>query len=260
LTENPIVIDNDHDGGDLMDRSNHTSHQMAVNDLGSEDKNIDGDIGAVIHMGEGVAGSGLDDAATPQGDDRFAIATSASFSPEIPETDSVVTSDDEGQVNPSVQGDPSLSPSVKSRSTSGPGRADGCGSDWVFDVFADDGEAEGGGPSPSKQVRSSSPSLKAVENRSLPTFALVAEGVQVAGSAHGDRPPGFDQEYEVQQIVGESGSEYEVTAVTKIWLPKASVDSKLVRKYRAQRAATRVPTRRSSRLQNRSRAQQSCGW
>jgi hypothetical protein len=72
------------------------------------------------------------------------------------------------------------------------------------------------------------------------------------GSAHDDRPPRGDQEHEVHQIVGESGLEYEVTALTKIWLPKASVDSKLVRKYRAeQRAATRVLTRRSSRLQNK---------
>jgi hypothetical protein len=65
-------------------------------------------------------------------------------------------------------------------------------------------------------------------------------------------PPRGDYEYEVHQIVGESGSEYEVTPLTKMWLPKASVDPKLVRKYRVeQRAATRVRTRRSSQLQNR---------
>jgi hypothetical protein len=78
------------------------------------------------------------------------------------------------------------------------------------------------------------------------------KGVPVSGSAHGGRPPQGDQEYEVHQVVGESGSEYEVTAFTKIWLPKASVEPKLVRKYRAeQRAATWVRTRWTFRLQNK---------
>jgi hypothetical protein len=97
--------------------------------------------------------------------------------------------------------------------------------------------------------------LKAADNRSWPAAAVAVEGVQVPGSAHGDRPPRDDQEYEVQQIISESGLEYEVTAVTKIWLPKASVGPKLVRKYRAeQRTPTRVQTRRSSRLQSKNRA------
>ena len=76
--------------------------------------------------------------------------------------------------------------------------------------------------------------------------------MQISGSAHSDGPLQSDQGCKVHQIVGESGSEYEVTALTKIWLPKGSVDPKLVRKYRAeQRAATWVPTCRSSRLQNK---------
>jgi hypothetical protein len=86
--------------------------------------------------------------------------------------------------------------------------------------------------------------LKAAEDRSSSAAALAAECIQVAGSTHGDRPPPGDQEYEIQQIVGELGSGYEVTAITKIWLPKASVGSKLVRKYCAeQRAANWVRTR-----------------
>jgi hypothetical protein len=94
--------------------------------------------------------------------------------------------------------------------------------------------------------------LKAAENRSSPAAAVAVEGIQMAGSAHGGRPPRGDQEYEVQQIVGELGSEYEVIALTKIWLPKASVSPKPVRTYRAeQRAAARVRTRWLSRLQNR---------
>ena len=70
---------------------------------------------------------------------------------------------------------------------------------------------------------------------------MTVEGVEMPGSAQGDQPQRGDQEYEVHQIVGESELEYEVTAVTNMWLPKASVGPKLVRKYRAeQRAATQV--------------------
>jgi hypothetical protein len=82
--------------------------------------------------------------------------------------------------------------------------------------------------------------------------AVAVESVRVPGSAHSDQLLRSDQEYEVQQIIGESGLEYEVTAITKIWLPKALVVLKLVRKYRAQqRAATQVRTRWPSRLRNR---------
>jgi hypothetical protein len=72
------------------------------------------------------------------------------------------------------------------------------------------------------------------------------------GTAHADRPPQGDQEYKIYRVVSKSESEYKVTAFTKMWLPKASVDRKLVRKYRAeQRVASRVLTRRSSRLQRK---------
>jgi hypothetical protein len=68
--------------------------------------------------------------------------------------------------------------------------------------------------------------------------------VQVSGSAQGNQPPRDDQRYKVFQIVGESESEYKVTPLLKMWLPKASVDPKLVRKYRAaQRVATQIRTR-----------------
>ena len=171
----------------------------------------------------------------------------------------MATLDEKRQLNPSVQGDLIPSPSGKrSHSLSRSGRAEGRGNDWVFDIFAeDDGETEGDRSPPSKRARSSPPPLKAAENKALPAPAVTVKGVQVPGSAHGDRPPWGDQEYQIHQyqihqIVGESGLEYEVTAVTKIWLPKTSVGPKLVRKYRAeQKAATRVQTRRSSRLQNR---------
>ena len=39
---------------------------------------------------------------------------------------------------------------------------------------------------------------------------------------------------EIHRIVGESELEYEVTASMKLWLPKALVDPKLVKKYRVE--------------------------
>jgi hypothetical protein len=61
-------------------------------------------------------------------------------------------------------------------------------------------------------------------------------------------------EWQAQRIVGErqtpSGLEHEVSLEKTLWLPKATLDTKLVRRYRAgQRPATRVRTRWSSRLQ-----------
>jgi hypothetical protein len=230
LTENPIVIDDEEDG-DPIDRFNHTSHQMTVNDPGVGCENTDGDASDAAQMGEVVANSELDDTSMSRDDDRSAIVTFTS-SPKIPGSDSGPTLEGERQLYPLVQGDSIASPSGKrSRSLSGSDRADGRGGDWVFDVFAEDnGGTEGDGSPSSKRSRSSSPPSNAAENG----------------------PPRGDREFEVHQIVGESGWEYEVNALTKMRLPKASVDLKLVRKYRAeQRAATRVRTRWSSRLQDK---------
>jgi hypothetical protein len=118
---------------------------MTVNDPGVEGMNTDGDVSGATHTGEGVADSDSDDAAMPQDDNCSAIATSAAFSLEIPESDCATTLDEERQFSPSMQADPTPSPSGKgSRSLSGSGRADGRGSDWVFDVFAEgDGGTEG---------------------------------------------------------------------------------------------------------------------
>jgi hypothetical protein len=57
-----------------------------------------------------------------------------------------------------------------------------------------------------------------------------------------------DHEWQAQRIIGErqtsSGLEYEVSVQKMLWLPRATLDSKLVRKYRAEhRAATRVRAR-----------------
>ena len=61
-----------------------------------------------------------------------------------------------------------------------------------------------------------------------------------------------DHEWQAQCIVGErqtpSGLEYEVNVQKMLWLPRAMLDTKLVRKYRA------VRTRWSSRLQKAGRS------
>ena len=55
----------------------------------------------------------------------------------------------------------------------------------------------------------------------------------------------------VDQQLTPSGLEYEVSVVKTLWLPRATLDTKLVRRYRAkQRAATKVRTRRSSWVQS----------
>jgi hypothetical protein len=219
---------------------------MTVNDPGVGSEDTDGNAVSAAQIDEIVTNSDLDDAAIPQSDDRSAIVTFDSFSSEIPESDSRATLDEEGQFHPSIQGDFIASPSCKrSRSLSGSDQADGRGSDWAFDVFAEDD-----GSSASKRARSSPRPSEFAENGPPP--AAPVKTVQIPGSAHGDRPPRSNRQCEVHQIVGESRLEYQVTALTRIWLPKASVDTKLVRKYRAeQRATTRVRTRWSSRLQNK---------
>jgi hypothetical protein len=235
-----------------MVRSNHTSHQMIVDNpkLGCEIINI----GAydASHVNKVVANSDLDDAAMIKCDNHSAIVTSTPFSPEIPKSDDGAILNGERQYHLSLQGDSIASPSGKrSRSLSGSDQADGRGSDWVFDVFVqDDNGTEGDYSLSSKRVQSSSCPLEATENRTSPAVAM--KDVQMSGSVDDDRPPQGDHEYKVNQVVDKSGLEYEVTAFMKLWLPKASVDPKLVRKYLAERrVATRVRTRWSSRLRDR---------
>jgi hypothetical protein len=102
LTENPIIIKDDDDNSDLMDRSDHTSYQMTVNDPEVEGENTDRHAGGAAHTSEGVTNSDRNDAAILQGDDRLVITTPASFYPEIPESDSAATLDEERQPNPSM--------------------------------------------------------------------------------------------------------------------------------------------------------------
>ena len=200
MTENPIVVVDDNNG-DPTDRPNHTSYHVTVDNPCVGGENTDGDAGAAAHVGEVVANPDLGDATMLQCDNRLAIATSLFTSPEIPESDSKATLDEERQLHPSVQGDSIASPSGKrSRSRSRSDRINGRGSHWVFDVFAeDDGGTAEDGPPVSKRARSSPRPLEATETRPPPAAAVVVKGVQMPSSAHGD------QEYEVHQIIGESG-------------------------------------------------------
>jgi hypothetical protein len=129
LIENPLVINDDEDN-DPIDRPNRTSHQMTVNDLGIRGENTDKDASSAAHTGEVVANSNLDDTAIIQDDHHSAIVTFTSFSPEIPESDSRATLDEEWRLRLSVQADSiSNPPSKQSRSLSGSGWAGGHSSD-----------------------------------------------------------------------------------------------------------------------------------
>jgi hypothetical protein len=83
-----------------MDRSNHTLHQMTMNDPGVADENTDEDADIAAHTGEGVANSDPDNAAMPQSGDRSGITTPTFFSPEIPESDGGATLEGERQLHP----------------------------------------------------------------------------------------------------------------------------------------------------------------
>jgi hypothetical protein len=108
----------------------------------------------------------------------------------------------------------------------------------VFDVFAEDenGLVNNSQP-PAKRPRRVS-SASSVRPEDLNRKEEMLDG----------------HEWQAQRIIGErqtpSGLEYEVRVEKTVWLPRATLHTKLVRRYRAeQRAATRVRTRWSSRLQ-----------
>ncbi|KAF7503592.1 hypothetical protein GJ744_003575 [Endocarpon pusillum] len=119
------------------------------------------------------------------------------------------------ELYPSMQGDSIASHSSKrSRSLSGSGLTNGRSNDWDFDVFAEDnGGTEGDDSLVSKQARSSPRLSEATENKASPAALVVEKDAQMPSSVHSDRSPRGDQRYEVHQVVGESGSEYEVTVL-----------------------------------------------
>jgi hypothetical protein len=128
---------------------------------------------------------------------------------------------------------------------------------FVFDVFAEnDDELINNGQPPAKRRRrasSASSSVRTEQARTPPVINLSHDVELPAGFTRKEETM-EGHEWQAQRIVGErqtpSGLEYEVRLEKTLWLPKATLDTKLMRRYRAeQRAATRVRTRWSSRLQ-----------
>jgi hypothetical protein len=128
---------------------------------------------------------------------------------------------------------------------------------FVFDIFAeDDDELVNDGQPPAKRRRrasSASLSVRTEQARTSPVVNLPHDVELHAGFTRKEETM-EGHEWQAQRIVGErqtpSGLEYEVSLEKTLWLPKATRDTELVRRYRAgQRAATRVRTRWSSRLQ-----------
>jgi hypothetical protein len=127
---------------------------------------------------------------------------------------------------------------------------------FVFDVFAEDNdELVNDGQPPAKRQRRASSASSSVrtEQARIPFVANLLHGVElhVGFTRKEETMKGY--EWQARRIIGErqtpSGLEYEVSLEKTLWLPKTTLDTKLVRRYRAeQRAATRVRTRWSSRL------------
>jgi hypothetical protein len=127
----------------------------------------------------------------------------------------------------------------------------------VFDVFAEDDDelVNDGQPSAKRRRRASSASSSVrTEQARTPPVVNLPHDVELHAGFTRKEETMEGHEWQAQRIVGErqtpSGLEYEVSLEKTLWLPKATLDTKLVRRYRAeQRAATRVRTRWSSRLQ-----------
>ena len=113
-----------------------------------------------------------------------------------------------------------------------------------------------GGQPPVKQRRRAQSTSSSVHPREVQTPLVV--NLQYDVRPYADLKHGGvisnDHKWQAQRIISErqtpSGPEYEVGVQKTLWLPRATLDTKLVRKYGAEhRAATRVRTRWSSRLQ-----------
>jgi hypothetical protein len=129
---------------------------------------------------------------------------------------------------------------------------------FVFDVFAEDDDClvSAVQPRAKRRRRASSASLW-VRTGQAPTPLVVNLSHDVGLEEVSDlnwEETLDGHEWQARRIIGErqtpSGPEYEVSVEKTLWLPRTTIHNKLVRRYRAeQRAATRVRTRWSSRLQ-----------
>ncbi len=127
---------------------------------------------------------------------------------------------------------------------------------FVFDVFAEDidGLVSDSQPPVKQRRRASSASSSACPGEVRTPLGVELQH-DVGPCADSDQEEILDDhEWRTQVIIGErqtlSGPEYKVNVEKTLWLPRVKLDTKLVRRYRAeQQAVTRVSTRWSSRLQ-----------
>jgi hypothetical protein len=126
----------------------------------------------------------------------------------------------------------------------------------MFDVFAeDDGSVNDGQPLAKRRRWASSAAFLVCPGEAwIPPVVEPPHDIGLYADLNREEGTLDDHQWQAQQIVGErqtpSGPEYEVSVQKTLWLPWAALDGKLVRRYRKeQRAATKVRTRWSSRLQ-----------
>jgi hypothetical protein len=128
----------------------------------------------------------------------------------------------------------------------------------VFDIAAedDDGLVSDVQPPAKRRRRASSASSSVRTEQALtPLVVNLSHNVGLEKVSDLNREETLDdREWQAQCIIGErqtpSGLGYEVSVEKTLWLPRAPIHTKLVRRYRAeQRAATRIRIRWSSRLQ-----------
>lgn len=126
----------------------------------------------------------------------------------------------------------------------------------MSDVFAEDGEklVKNSQPPAKRRCRASSasPSIRPREVCTPPVVELPLD-VGLDADLNLEQEMLDDHEWQARRIVGErqttSGLGYQVSVAKTLWLRRATLDTKLVRRYRAeQRAATSFGTRWSSRL------------
>jgi hypothetical protein len=111
-------------------------------------KNTDRDTANTTYKSKSIANSNLDSTVILTYNDRLVITISTSFSPKDSESDNKAILDKKRQLYLLLLGNSIASPPGKqSHSLSGLYQADGCSSNWVFNVFTkDNSRIEGDGP------------------------------------------------------------------------------------------------------------------
>jgi hypothetical protein len=124
-------------------------------------------------------------------------------------------------------------------------------------VFAEDDDGLASDVQPRAKRRHQASSASSVRTGQAPTPLVVnlSHDVGLENISDLNQEETLDgQAWQARRIIGErqtpSGLEYEVSVEKTLWLSRATIHSKLLRRCRAeQRATTRIRTRWSSRLQ-----------